>query len=95
MNSAIFLRYFKIRYSQVFEYGIPYLIGATIGSAFIGIANRFAMYMYALSYGYRLPLEGVGYMDLTILFSSFCGISISMIGNYLLHAIILLSLIHI
>lgn len=64
------------------------IIGAFAGSSVIGFLNRFALYYYALKQGFRIPVEGVEYLDLSISLVSFVIILISTIGTIFLYSYI-------
>ena len=62
---------------------ITSLIGAFGGSTIIGFFNQYALYYYAICQGFRLPIEGVQYLDLSIGILSFMFLLISLLGTYL------------
>ena len=52
--------------SVLFKLLISSSIGILAGASFIGFISEYATYYYAISYGVRLPVEGVPYLSITI-----------------------------
>lgn len=62
-------------------------IGAIGGSSIVGFFNRYALYWHALQQGFRVPVEGVEYLDLAISLLSFAFIFTSVVGSVLIYYI--------
>lgn len=63
-------------------------IGAFAGSSVIGFLNKYALYYHALKQGFRIPVEGVEYLDLAVSLISFVIILISIIGTIIIYTIV-------
>ncbi|WP_422104715.1 hypothetical protein [Winogradskyella sp.] len=64
------------------------LIGAIGGSSVIGFFNKYALYYHALKQGFRLPIEGVEYINLAISLLSFAFIITSILGTILIYGLL-------
>ncbi len=64
------------------------LIGAIGGSSVIGFFNKYALYYHAIQQNFRVPVEGVEYLDLAVTLLSFAIISISILGTIIIYSII-------
>lgn len=60
-------------------------IGAFGGSSIVGFFNRYALYWHALQKGFRVPVEGVEYLDLAVSLLSFAFIFTSVVGSVLIY----------
>lgn len=56
-------------------------IGAIGGSSIIGFFNKYALYYHAICQDFRVPVEGVEYIDLAITLVSFAFVFTSIIGS--------------
>ena len=61
------------------------IIGAFAGSSVIGFLNKYALYYHAFKQGFRIPVEGVEYLDLAISLISFSIILTSIIGTIIIY----------
>jgi len=66
-------------------------IGAIGGSSIIGFFNKYALYYHAICQGFRVPVEGVEYIDLAITLVSFAFVFISIIGSITIYGFLNLS----
>lgn len=64
------------------------VIGVLGGSGFITFLNKYAIYNYAVSYGGRLPVENVPYIDIAISVLSFAFLAISLISALLVYGLL-------
>ena len=64
------------------------VIGVLGGSGFITFLNKYAIYNYAVSYGGRLPVENVPYIDVAISVLSFAFLAISLISALLAYGLL-------
>ena len=67
---------------------ITSIIGAVGGSSIIGFFNKYALYYHAICQNFRVPVEGVEYLDLAITLVSFAFILTSIFGSIIVYAII-------
>jgi len=61
-------------------------LGAIGGSSIIGFFNRYALYYHAFKQGFRLPIEGVEYINFAISLLSFAFIIISIFGTIIIYS---------
>lgn len=61
------------------------VIGAFSGSIFLSFINRYALYYYAYRHQFRIPVEGVEYLDLAIALLSFAIIILSVGGTIIIY----------
>ncbi len=61
------------------------IIGAIGGSSIIGFFNTYALYYHALCQGFRVPIEGVEYINLAVSLMSFAIIIVSVLGTIILY----------
>lgn len=66
-------------------------IGAIGGSSIIGFFNKYALYYHAICQDFRVPVEGVEYIDLAITLVSFAFVFISIIGSITIYSFLNLS----
>lgn len=64
------------------------VVGVLGGSGFITFMNKYAIYNYAVSYGGRLPVENVPYIDIAISILSFAFLAISLISALLIYGLL-------
>ena len=64
------------------------LVGAFGGSSVIGFFNRYALYYHAVKQNFRVPVEGVEYLDLAVSIMSFAIITISIIGTIAVYSVL-------
>jgi multisubunit Na+/H+ antiporter MnhC subunit len=64
------------------------LIGAIGGSSIIGFFNKYALYYHALKQGFRIPIEGVEYINLAVSPLSFAFIITSIFGTVLIYGLL-------
>lgn len=70
------------------------LIGSTGGAYFLGFVNKYALYYHAFKQGFRIPVEGVEYLDFTVGLMSFIIILSSTLGIVLVHNFLLFFVYH-
>lgn len=64
------------------------IIGALGGSSIIGFFNRYALYYHAICQEFRVPVEGVEYLDLAVTLMSFAIMITSILGTILIYSIL-------
>ncbi|WP_040252144.1 hypothetical protein [Psychroserpens mesophilus] len=64
------------------------IAGALGGSSVIGFFNKYALYYHALCQNFRIPVEGVEYLNLAVTLVSFAFILTSILGSILIYALI-------
>ena len=67
---------------------ISSIIGSIGGSSAISFSNKYALYYYAFKNGFRVPVEGVEYLDLAVAIVSFLVILITTLGTILFYNIL-------
>ncbi|GAB5400146.1 MAG: hypothetical protein Aureis2KO_17310 [Aureisphaera sp.] len=61
------------------------IIGIFGGSSVIGFLNKYALYLHAIRNNFRVPVEGVEYLDLSISLVSAAFLTISVIGTIIIY----------
>lgn len=64
------------------------IIGAFGGSSIIGFFNRYALYYHAVRQNFRVPVEGVEYLDLAVTLVSFAIIITSVLGTIAIYSLL-------
>jgi hypothetical protein len=62
------------------------VIGAIGGSSVIGFFNKYALYYHALRQNFRVPVEGVEYLDLAVTLLSFALLTVSILGTIMIYS---------
>lgn len=66
------------------------VLGTLGGSTFLGFLNTYAVYWYAYSYGCRVPVEGVPYLNLAVSMLSLALIASVLMSAYLVYGVLAL-----
>lgn len=77
-----------LAYSMPIKIVLGTLITILGGSGLLGLLGEFATYSYAISYGFRPPVEGVPYLRATITLISVVVLLGSVLGFFILYALL-------
>ncbi|WP_236546617.1 hypothetical protein [Psychromonas sp. L1A2] len=71
---------FMIKQNFIVRYIFLSLLGTLGGATYVGKLSEYATYYYAWSNGFRVPAEGVPYLNLTVFGASFSIIILAIIA---------------
>lgn len=76
--------------SKIIPFSLPIkiIIGSLFGSGLLGLLSEFATYFYAISYGFRPPVEGIPYLSATVTFISIIVILGAFIGFIIIYSLL-------